>query len=163
MEFKKLFDSFGNAGELVWIGVRTERGGPIVSVEEVFASVEQGLIGDRYQGKNKKRQVTLVQHEHLAVIESIIGRAVCPSDTRRNLVVRGINLFGLKKSRFCVGPVLLEVTGLCQPCSKMENNLGPGGFNAMRGHGGLTARIIEGGMLRQGDAVVPYQADLFTN
>ncbi len=163
MEVKKLFESFSKPGELVWIGLRAERGGPIVSVDEVLASEKQGLVGDHYHGNNKKRQVTLVQQEHLEVVESIVGRAVCPSDMRRNLVVRGINLLTLKKSRFRIGSVLLEATGLCQPCSKMENNLGPGGFNAMRGHGGITARVIEDGILRPGDTILPQQLDLFTN
>jgi MOSC domain-containing protein YiiM len=102
-----------------------------------------------------KRQVTLIQHEHLAVIAALLGHAVPPELLRRNVVVSGVNLIGLKNRRFRIGTALLEGSGPCDPCSRMEENLGPGGYNAMRGHGGITARVVIAGTIRPGDDVVP--------
>ena len=72
---------------------------------------------------------------------------------RRNLVVSGINLLALKNYRLRVGGALLELVGPCQPCSRMEEAIGVGGYAAMRGHGGMTARVIEGGPIRVGDRI----------
>ena len=76
-----------------------------------------------------------------------------PALLRRNIVVAGLNLLALKGRRFRIGGALLEGSGPCEPCSRMEEALGPGGYNAMRGHGGITARVVEGGLIRVGDAV----------
>jgi MOSC domain-containing protein YiiM len=123
-------------------------------VDEVEICVGTGLQGDRHARSGRgKRQVTLIQAEHLDVVASLIGRPVTPDEIRRNLVVRGINVWALKDRVFRVGDVLLEGTGPCAPCSRMERNLGEGGYNAMRGHGGITARVLEGGTVRLGDAV----------
>jgi MOSC domain-containing protein YiiM len=144
---------FTHAGKLTWIGLRPGREQALQSVDEVLADQQKGLLGDRYQGRSGKRQVTLIQQEHLFVIESILGKPVTPEILRRNLVVAGINLLALNKQTFRIGDALLLATGFCHPCSRMEKVLGAGGYNAMRGHGGLTAQVIESGIFRVGDNV----------
>jgi MOSC domain-containing protein YiiM len=68
-------------------------------------------------------------------------------------VVSGINLLALNGAQFAIGGALMEGTGPCHPCSRMEEIFGPGGYNAVRGHGGITARVILGGVIRVGDVV----------
>ncbi|WP_437616994.1 MOSC domain-containing protein [Sorangium sp. So ce834] len=145
-------------GRLVWIGVRPAYGAPMIVLPEVELVEGRGVAGDRAAGSARaggKRQVTLIQHEHLPVVASLVGRdAVTPELVRRNLVVAGINLVALKGLRFAIGDeVVLEGTGPCEPCSKMDEALGEGGFQAMRGHGGITARVLRAGRARVGDAV----------
>jgi MOSC domain-containing protein YiiM len=131
----------------------------MLSVENVQLNPGSGLEGDRFHGRTgSPRQVTLIQQEHLKVIAACLHReAIHPSLLRRNIVVSGINLLALKDKFFRIGEVLLEFSGRCHPCSKMERELGAGGYNAMRGHGGITARVCESGMVRLNDEV--YYAD----
>ena len=111
-------------------------------------------LGQRGEAELSTRQVTLIQHEHLAVIAALAGVAeVDVGALRRNLVVSGINLIALKNARIHVGGALLEIVGPCQPCSRMEEAVGPGAYAAMRGHGGMTARVIESGAIQVGDIV----------
>lgn len=150
---RQLLRQFPHDGELVWIGLRPERRAPLTTPTSVEVN-EKGLVGDRYAGRSGDRAVTLIQAEHLPAVASLTGQAeVDPALLRRNLVVRGINLYALRKSRFRIGEVVLEGTGVCDPCSFMEESLGPGGYNAMRGHGGITARVISGGEMAIGAPV----------
>ncbi len=68
-------------------------------------------------------------------------------------MVSGINLLALKDKCFQIGDAVLEYTGPCHPCSNMERQLGAGGFNAMRGHGGITATVRAPGNVRIEDQV----------
>jgi MOSC domain-containing protein YiiM len=156
---KALLERFPRLGRVVWIGVRPERRSPLRTLEHVKALAGRGLDGDHYRGGSGARGVSLIQAEHLPVIAALVGDEtvgagqVKPSLLRRNLVVSGINLQALNGWRFSIGGAVLEGTGLCHPCSRMEQVLGAGGLNAMRGHGGLTARVLESGTIRLGDPV----------
>ncbi len=111
-------------------------------------------LGQRGEAELSTRQVTLIQWEHLPLIAAFARSGpLDPVDLRRNLVVSGINLLSLKNARLRVGDALIQLVGPCAPCSRMEEVIGPGGYAAMRGHGGMTARILEGGAIRVGDAV----------
>ncbi len=152
---KELLDSLPRTGRLEWIGLSAERRCAITPVSEASVRIGTGLDGDHHSPSGRgKRQVTLVQAEHLPAISSLLGlETVGPELLRRNLSISGINLLALKDRRFRVGEVLLEGTGLCHPCSRMEETFGPGGYNAVRGHGGITASVVEGGIIRLGDPV----------
>ena len=156
-DLAKLMAHFPHPGKVEWIGVRAQRRAPLVSVAQVEALAGQGLTGDHYASKNNgKRQVTLIQAEHLVVVAGMLGKPeILPEWLRRNVLVSGINLYALRDRRFQVGNVVLEGAGTCDPCSRMEEVLGVGGYNAMRGHGGIVCRILKGGTFRVGDPVGP--------
>ena len=98
--------------------------------------------------------VTLIQKEHIDAVSSILQKdEIDPALLRRNIVVSGINLTALKNAELRIGNVVLFATGNCPPCNRMEENLGAGGYNAMRGHGGITARVVTGGTIQCGDEV----------
>lgn len=142
-------------GTLAWIGLRPSRGAAMVAPDAATLVAMRGIAGDHYQTeRNGARQVTLIAAEDVAAVASFLRRAeISPDLLRRNLLTRGINLIALKGQRVRIGSVILEITGECAPCSRMEANLGPGGYNALRGRGGLRSRIIEAGNVRIGDAV----------
>ncbi len=153
---EEMLNTLPQRGKLEWIGLRPKKRAPLQEVGEALLTVEEGLAGDHYAGESGKRQLTLIQAEHLQTVARLLGReeGISPQLTRRNLVVSGINLLAFAERQFQIGEeVILEMTGKCHPCSRMEKNLGAGGYNAMRGHGGITARVIRGGVIRLGDAV----------
>ncbi|MGI4726974.1 MAG: MOSC domain-containing protein [Janthinobacterium lividum] len=156
---QKLIDTLPQQGKVCWIGIRPERKKPVQAVKSAKAITQKGLAGDHFSGSvGSKRQVTLIQQEHILAIASFMQvKTVSPEMLRRNIVVEGINLLALKDKKFWVGEALLEYTGECHPCSRMEETLGAGGYNAVRGHGGITARILNGGEIRIGDTIKTIQ------
>ena len=155
-----LMATLPRAGKVQWIGLRSARDVPMVEVRQAQVVAGKGLVGDRYRSGSGKRGITLIQAEHLAAIAALSGHGeVLPALLRRNLVVSGIPLMALKGRRFRIGAAVFEGTQPCDPCSRMEDALGPGGYNAMRGHGGLCARVVQDGVIAVGDELVALADD----
>lgn len=149
-----LVKRFSHSGKVEWIGLRPARGEPLISVDTAQIAFT-GLSGD-HRMKAGKRTITLIQAEHLPAIAALAGTgetAVAPGRLRRNIVVSGISLLALRNLEFRIGEAVLRGTGLCAPCSRMEEELGHGGYNAMRGHGGICAEVVREGTVRVGDKV----------
>jgi len=166
-DLRALTREFATRGRVEAVMVRPARGAAALVLPRAQLVAGQGIVGDRSaavpsrEPGGGKRQVTLIQHEHLPLIASWACRAELDvALLRRNLVVSGLNLLAAR-SPFADEPlhlaigdeVLLQLTGPCDPCSKMAAVLGSGGYNAMRGHGGVTARVLRGGWVDVGAAV----------
>ncbi len=175
MDLRSLISRFVQAGRIEAIYLRPEHRGQTLKVPAATALAGRGLQGDHsvkpatlapqgmHGAGNQRPHVTLIQAEHLPVIATLLAKPEVDAGLlRRNLVVSGINLLA-SKTLFAdqamvlrIGAdVILQATGPCEPCSRMEQVLGAGGYNAMRGHGGMGARILVGGTIQAGDAVTP--------
>ncbi len=151
----ELKDRFPQSGKIEWIGLRKAAGEAMDVVETATLLQGHGLEGDKAgQRAGSRRQVTLIQAEYLPVIAALLGKeAISPDVFRRNIVVSGINLGLCKDLEIGINDAVLQVTGDCKPCAKMEKALGYGGFNAMWNHGGVTAAVQAGGVITVGDEI----------
>ena len=127
-----------------------------------LARVEKsaGLEGDHYSGQSGNRQLTFVLETDLIEIGRLLkADPVHPEKTRRNLLVIGLKPEDLLPGAKCkIGnSAIIEITGFCHPCKRMNETIGPGAEEAMKNRGGYTAKIVEGGLVKTGDpiAVLP--------
>ena len=154
LTLKQLIQNLPQQGRVEWIGVRAKRRAPLDVVDRVTV-LPLGLEGDHYAGRSGNRSITLIQQEHIDAITSLLhNESISPADLRRNIVVSGINLLALKDREFSIGTARLKMTGLCHPCSRMEETFGEGGYNAVRGHGGINASVITSGIIQLHDKVI---------
>lgn len=152
----------GATGRLEWIGLRPVRKEPVRVVTQAEVVVGRGLLGDHYvYRRGAVREVTLLRWEDLTELAGLLqrGEPVDPCLLRRNLAISGLSWSGTPQGWLQVGEVVLELTGPCSPCQRMDEALGTGGRRAMAGKGGWTARVERGGLLRLGDPVAVLAPD----
>ena len=156
--------------EAIFIGHESSR--PMISVDSVQAAPGQGLEGDRYwQGQSlpslkqgPDHEVTLIEAEAIEALIREYGVSFDPSESRRNVLTRGVALNHLVGREFHVGPARLRGARLCEPCAHLEKLTRAGVRAGLVHRGGLRAEVLTGGAIRVGDSVEiepnPAPADL---
>jgi MOSC domain-containing protein YiiM len=150
-------------GRVVSIAIRPAKGATPTPVREVRAVVGRGLSGDhdfdrKDAASDPEGDVTLIETEALDALARDYGLALSAVDSRRNLATRGVALNHLVGREFRVGGVRLRGVKLCEPCGHLEKVTGLAVRPGLVHRGGLRAQVLEGGVVREGDAVVPAEA-----
>ena len=123
----------------------------VVEMQEIECVAGRGIKGDRFfDFKNEyKGQITFFSLEIFDDICDQLGvMEKSPGAARRNVITRGADLNALIGKRFELQGVQFEGVCECSPCHWMNTAIAPGAEAALRGHGGLRARILTDGKLR---------------
>jgi MOSC domain-containing protein YiiM len=140
--------------EIKSIIIRPERRAiPIRIIEAKINST--GIEGDHYAKTDGNRQVTIIAEDQLAEMTGIIGfEGDAHLACRRNILVDSLPKENLKGKYIALGEdVILEITGYCTPCNRMEENFGNGAIDAFSQRAGWVARVISEGSISTGDII----------
>ena len=148
------------AGIIEEIFVTTQGSAAMERVDEVQTVEGGGIAGDRYcEGTGfwtqygDVCQITFISAEDLDFIENELDIRVKDGEHRRNVVVRDVDLIGLRGKRFRVGETLLEYDRSRPPCKHVQDLTEPGMTRALKNRGGICARVISAGPIRPGDTL----------
>jgi len=144
------------SGRLIGIARKVRPRAVVESVDRVAVSLDAGIAGD-FRGRIKpggrgRRQITILAMEDWRAALDTLGFSVAWQERRANLLVEGIALPRRKGARLRIGEIMVEITGECDPCSRMDA-VAPGLMAALAPdwRGGRTARVLAGGVLAIGD------------
>ncbi|WP_136715254.1 MOSC domain-containing protein [Halorientalis salina] len=147
-------------GTVTSIHIAQTTGAQPEPVDSVRAVAGRGLDGDRYYheegtfGDRDGCAVTFIESEALAAAEREYDVSLSPGAHRRNVTTRGVALNHLVGERFRVGDAVCLGTELCEPCSYLERHLEQAGVqDALVHRGGLRARIVESGDIREKSSI----------
>jgi MOSC domain-containing protein YiiM len=126
---------------------------PLVEVERVECVAGAGLRGDRFfdYKPDYKGQVSFFANEvwlKLCAQFQIIPETTSPGVFRRNLITEDVELNALIGREFELQGVRFLGVTECSPCHWMDSAFHPGTEAALRGRGGLRAKILTSGWLQ---------------
>jgi len=121
---------------------------PMQFETEIVAIADLGLQGDRHAKPNGRRQVLLMDQAILTLLK------LEPGIIRENITVTGLPIHEMDEGQLLyIGPeVILELTGLCVPCKRMDE-IQMGLAAALTGKRGVLARVVRGGRIALSDHI----------
>ena len=122
-------------------------------LDEVECVAGKGLRGDRFfdYKSDFKGQVTFFDQAVADDLRDSLGLASLDFfKTRRNVLTAGIDLDRLIGKRFSINGVAFKGVEECAPCYWMDEALGPGAEEMLKGRGGLRCRILSDGIIKVG-------------
>ena len=131
---------------------------PMVEVSQIDCVAGSGIRGDRYfdHKPDYKGQITFFAFETHEWLEEHLGMyGKDPSVYRRNVITRGVDLNSLIGQEFEVQGVRFLGTEEAKPCLWMDHAVGEGAEKALRGRGGLRARILSDGVIHSSAVLQP--------
>jgi MOSC domain-containing protein YiiM len=139
-------------GRLDAIWLKRARLGPMDRVEAATLVAGRGLAGNANQGG--RRQVAILSREAWDELMAELGGGLDPSARRANLLVSGLPLARTRGSELRMGAARIRLLGELTPCERMDEAL-PGLQARMRERwrGGTFGEVLEGGVVRVGDAI----------
>ena len=145
------------SGKVVKIGISKNKGGKIVSLNDVEAIKGKGLVNERhFKENNEKRcQITLIEIENINQYNKITGTTIPAINFLRNIVTEGTRLNELVGKEFFIGLVKLKAHDLCRPCKYLQESLQQ--KNIVKEFlltGGLRCEILSSGKIYINDQII---------
>ena len=128
---------------------------PMVEADLIECVAGSGILGDRFfdHKPDFKGQITFFEIEtHRDLCERFHVYDKGPETYRRNVIVEGKDLNEWIGKEFEIQGVRFLGMEEAKPCFWMDEAFSEGAEEALRGKGGLRAKILEGGMLRKEDS-----------
>ena len=140
-----------NEGSVVSMRLNVGSRKPMKEVDSARVITGQGIEGDRHlkeDGSRSRRQILIMDRETLGNFSLDDGII------RENITVVGMDFSSIDAGdRVSIGrEVVLEITGECEPCARMDE-IRAGLQNELDGQRGMLAYAEKGGLISVGDAI----------
>ncbi|MBR62117.1 MAG: hypothetical protein CL904_05620 [Dehalococcoidia bacterium] len=137
-----------NSGTIINLQISTQKGDPVSRVPELEFIKGLGISGESHAGKSENRQVLLMDSETQKLFD------ITPDITRENVTTKNLQLSKLSPGDMLAlgNSVRLEVTGDCEPCKSLDIKK-PGLSEAIKGHRGILAKVIDSGFVKLNDTI----------